>query len=345
MLDTDPPKNIEEIYDEAVEEETTTSEPEALEQEDGLEEDSSELPVDEEADVELDDDESVEEDDEDDSEFDQELYGSEEGESEDTEEPEAEEYSEEYEEEDEVAQLRDLLAQQQQMNAQLVEHMKQQQQKPVERSGGQAPQQQPRRTLAQSQFEDAFRLILYGNNSDKEEFEALPPQIRKQAAEATKHHSKEESLNAIYPERRYRNQMQYFVQREIDNALKDLRQDFHNRKAKDVFAPYADKITDPADRKRLGEIMLQIPGADSTDWNVQKRVLDLAVKEVLREKEYADLKNRSQELEAKERQFKAAKRSRRRGRSKQSNSQPKKAPTLKPGMDLVEYAQFLRKGE
>ena len=344
MLDTDPPKNIEEIYDEAVEEETTTSEPEALEQEDGLEEDSSELPVDEEADVELDDDESVEEDDEDDSEFDQELYGSEEGESEDTEEPEAEEYSEEYEEEDEVAQLRDLLAQQQQMNAQLVEHMKQQQ-KPVERSGGQAPQQQPRRTLAQSQFEDAFRLILYGNNSDKEEFEALPPQIRKQAAEATKHFSKEESLNAIYPERRYRNQMQYFVQREIDNALKDLRQDFHNRKAKDVFAPYADKITDPADRKRLGEIMLQIPGADSTDWNVQKRVLDLAVKEVLREKEYADLKNRSQELEAKERQFKAAKRSRRRGRSKQSNSQPKKAPTLKPGMDLVEYAQFLRKGE
>ena len=344
MLDTDPPKNIEEIYDEAVEEETTTSEPEALEQEDGLEEDSSELPVDEEADVELDDDESVEEDDEDDSEFDQELYGSEEGESEDTEEPEAEEYSEEYEEEDEVAQLRDLLAQQQQMNAQLVEHIKQQQ-KPVERSGGQAPQQQPRRTLAQSQFEDAFRLILYGNNSDKEEFEALPPQIRKQAAEATKHFSKEESLNAIYPERRYRNQMQYFVQREIDNALKDLRQDFHNRKAKDVFAPYADKITDPADRKRLGEIMLQIPGADSTDWNVQKRVLDLAVKEVLREKEYADLKNRSQELEAKERQFKAAKRSRRRGRSKQSNSQPKKAPTLKPGMDLVEYAQFLRKGE
>ena len=344
MLDTDPPKNIEEIYDEAVEEETTTSEPEALEQEDGLEEDSSELPVDEEADVELDDDESVEEDDEDDSEFDQELYGSEEGESEDTEEPEAEEYSEEYEEEDEVAQLRDLLAQQQQMNAQLVEHIKQQQ-KPVERSGGQAPQQQPRRTLAQSQFEDAFRLILYGNNSDKEEFEALPPQIRKQAAEATKHFSKEESLNAIYPERRYRNQMQYFVQREIDNALKDLRQDFHNRKAKDVFAPYADKITDPADRKRLGEIMLQIPGADSTDWNVQKRVLDLAVKEVLREKEYADLKSRSQELEAKERQFKAAKRSRRRGRSKQSNSQPKKAPTLKPGMDLVEYAQFLRKGE
>ena len=344
MLDTDPPKNIEEIYDEAVEEETTTSEPEALEQEDGLEEDSSELPVDEEADVELDDDESVEEDDEDDSEFDQELYGSEEGESEDTEEPEAEEYSEEYEEEDEVAQLRDLLAQQQQMNAQLVEHMKQQQ-KPVEKSGGQAPQQQPRRTLAQAQFEDAFRLILYGNNSDKEEFEALPPQIRKQAAEATKHFSKEESLNAIYPERRYRNQMQYFVQREIDNALKDLRQDFHNRKAKDVFAPYADKITDPEDRKRLGEIMLQIPGADSTDWNVQKRVLDLAVKEVLREKEYADLKNRSQELEAKERQFKAAKRSRRRGRSKQSNSQPKKAPTLKPGMDLVEYAQFLRKGE
>ena len=309
-----------------------------------LEEDSSELPVDEEADVELDDDESVEEDDEDDSEFDQELYGSEEGESEDTEEPEAEEYSEEYEEEDEVAQLGDLLAQQQQMNAQLVEHMKQQQ-KPVEKSDGQAPQQQPRRTLAQSQFEDAFRLILYGNNSDKEEFEALPPQIRKQAAEATKHHSKEASLNAIYPERRYRNQMQYFVQREIDNALKDLRQDFHNRKAKDVFAPYADKITDQADRKRLGEIMLQIPGADSTDWNVQKRVLDLAVKEVLREKEYADLKNRSQELEAKERQFKAAKRSRRRGRSKQSGSQPKKAPTLKPGMDLVEYAQFLRKGE
>ena len=29
MLDTDPPKNIEEIYDEAVEEETTASEPEA----------------------------------------------------------------------------------------------------------------------------------------------------------------------------------------------------------------------------------------------------------------------------------------------------------------------------
>ena len=91
--------------------------------------------------------------------------------------------------------------------------------------------------------------------------------------------------------------------------------------------------------------MLQIPGADSSDWNVQKRVLDLAVKEVLREKEYEDLKGRTQDLEAKERQFKAAKRSRRRGRGKQSSAQSKKIPTLKPGMDLVEYAQFLRKGE
>tara|TARA_R100000152_G_C6781405_1_gene215841 strand:- start:1608 stop:2645 length:1038 start_codon:yes stop_codon:yes gene_type:complete len=345
MTDSESPKNIEEIYEEAVGEETSASEPEALEEQDGLEEDSSELPVEDEADVELGDDDytdDVDEDD-DDSEFDQELFGSEEGESDDTEEPEVDEEPD-YEEEDEVAQLRDLLAQQQRMNAQLVEHMKQQQ-KPVEKSDGQAKRQQPRRTLAQAQFEDAFRLILYGNNSDKEEFESLPAHIRKQAAEATRHFSREESLNAIYPERRYRSQMQHFVQQEINNALKELRQDFHNRKAKDVFAPYADKITEPEDRKRLGEIMLQIPGADSTDWNVQRRVLDLAVKEVLREKEYADLKNRSEELEAKERQFKAAKRSRRRSRSKQSSSQSKKTPALKPGMDLVEYAQFLRKGE
>ena len=339
MLDTDPPKNIEEIYDEAVEEETTTSEPEALEQEDGLEEDSSELPVDEEADVEL----ETEDEEVNDPDFVEDLSEGEEGESEDTEEPEAFEDQDEEEYFDEVSQLRDLLAQQQQMNARLIEQM--QQKKPVEKSDGQAPQQQPQRTFEQSQFEDAFRLILYGTNADKEEFEALPPTIRKQAAEAVKHFSQEESLNAIYPERRYQAQMQYFVQKEIDNALKDLKKDFNDRKARDVFAPYANTITEPEDKKRLGEIMLQIPGADSSDWNVQKRVLDLAVKEVLREKEYADLKRRTQDLEAKERQFKAAKRSRRRGRSKQSNSQPKKAPTLKPGMDLVEYAQFLRKGE
>jgi len=341
MLETETPKNIEEIYEGVVEE--VTPDPEALEQEDGLEEDSSELPVEEEADVEL---EEEEDDGEDDSEFDQEVFGDEEEESDETEESEEVEHEEEYydEDDDEVTRLRDLLAQQQQMNAQLVEHMKQQQ-KPAPKPDGQVQRQQPRRTLEQSQFEDAFRLILYGNTSDKEEFEALPSPIRKQAAEAASHYSKESSLNAIYPQRRYESQIKFFVQREIDNAVKDLRQDFHDRKAKDVFEPYANTITEPEDRKRLGEIMLQMPGADSTDWNVQKRVLDLAVKEVLREKEYADLKNRTQDLEAKERQFKAAKRSRRRGRGRQNNAQSKKIPTLKPGMDLVEYAQFLRKGE
>ena len=334
-VEVEKPIDLEEIYEEEASKEV---ESEASEEDDGPS-DEGELDSSDEADVDL---EEEEEDEEfSDEDLDRELYGDQE------EEEDVEEGSEPEEplepEESEVTQLRELLAQQQQMNARLVEHLKQQQ--PETKPDGQAQSKEPQRTLEDSQFEEAFRLILYGTSQDKEEFDSIPKPIQKKAAQAAQNHSKSESLNALYPYRRYKSQMQYYVQHEIKEAMKDLKQDFHDRRAKDAFAPYEGVVTTPEDRRRLGELMLRMPGADSTDWNVQKRVLDLAVKEVLREKEYADLAQRAEDLEVRERQFNASKRTRRKGKGRRTHSRGNGPPKLKPGMDLVDYAQSLIESE
>ena len=338
-----PPLSLEEIYEEEASKEAE-SDQEASEENDGPSYEG-ELDSSDEADVDL---EEEEEDEEfSDEDLDRELYGDEEEEDEEEvvqedDEPVAPEDSQEPEQ-NEVTQLRELLAQQQQMNARLVEHLKQQQ--PETKPDGQAKSKEPQRTLEDSQFEEAFRLILYGTSQDKEEFDSLPSPVRKKAAQAAQQHSKNESLNALYPFRRYKSQMQYYVQQEISDAVKELRKDYHDRRAKDAFTPYEGVITTPDDRRRLGELMLRMPGADSTDWKVQKRVLDLAVKEVLREKEYADLAERADNLEARERQLNASKRTRRKGKGRRTHSRGNRPPKLKPGMDLVDYANSLLESE
>lgn len=332
-----PPLSLDEIYEEEASKEVE-SEKEASEENDGPS-DEGELDFSDEADVGL---EEGEEDEEfSDEDLDRELYGDQE-EEEDVEKDSEPEESQEPEQ-SEVTQLRELLAQQQQMNARLVEHLKQQQ--PKTKPDGQAKSKEPQRTLEDSQFEEAFRLILYGTSQDKDEFDSIPKSIQKKAAQAAQQHSKNESLNALYPFRRYKSQMQYYVQHEIKEAMKDLRQDFHDRRAKDAFTPYEGVITTPEDRRRLGELMLRMPGADSTDWKVQKRVLDLAVKEVLREKEYAGLAERAENIEVRERQLNASKRTRRKGKGRRTHSRGNGPPKLKPGMDLVDYAQSLIESE
>ena len=239
-----------------------------------------------------------------------------------------------------------MLDQQKKFNGELVDQLKNYQASLQGRRQQQQPA--PKRTLETQQLEDAFRLSLFGTAEDKEAYEALPPTVKKKAKDAVQRYSQEETLNILYPEKRYTDQIRYFVmqdvQQYVQQAMGGLTQDYNARKAENVFSKYESNFTSDADRKRLLEVMDTIPGNDSKDWATQEKVLELAVQQVLKERKEEDLISRERELEMRERQLKQSKTKRsgakgKRGRRRSRSSVNK----MKSGDDILAYARKLEK--
>jgi len=177
---------------------------------------------------------------------------------------------------------------------------------------------------------------------DRESYDALPAPVKKKAKEAVKRHSHEETLNILYPERRYENQIRYFVQQDIQKALGGLTEDYHARRAKKAFAKYEDQVQSPEDRRRLLEVMKTVPGYESDDWKTQEKVLKLSVDQVLKERRMEGLAERERDLEIRESQIRnsKSKRSSPKGKRGRRRSQPKNRK-LSAGDDLVAFARQL----
>jgi len=300
-------------------------------------------------DLSLEDQEEAEDDDteevDDDQEPDQDPDEEEESEEDDSD-AEPEEEAKDEPERDELAELRQALQEQQKFNHQLVDKLKQHdsvlQEGQKQKQQEQQQQEPQKRPLETEQLEEGFRLQLFGSMEDREVYEALPPPIKKKAKEAVRRHSHEETLNILYPERRYESQIRYFVQQDIKKALGGLTEDYHARRAKKAFAQYEDQVKSPEDRKRLLEVMPTIPGYESDDWKTQETVLKLAVDQVTKERRLEGLAERERDLEIRESQVRNSRsnRSSPKGKRGQRRSQPKQRK-LSAGDDLVEFARQL----
>ena len=345
MSDTDTMENkeVEEIPDfDSILDQVRANMEEEPESADESEESEEDLPLEDQEEAEDDVDAQADDD--------QEPYqdpDEEEEPEEDESDAEPEEEAEVEPERDELAELRQALEEQRKFNHQLVDKLKQhdsflQEGQKQKQQQQQQPKQQPQRTLETEQLEEGFRLQLFGSMEDRESYDALPPPVKKKAKEAVRRHSHEESLNILYPERRYENQIRYFVQQDIQRALGGLTEDYHARRAKTAFAKYEDQVQSPDDRRRLLEIMPNIPGYESDDWKVQEKVLKLAVDQVLKERRMEGLAERERDLEIRESQIRnsKSKRSSPKGKRGRRRSQPKNRK-LSAGDDLVEFARQL----
>ena len=132
------------------------------------------------------------------------------------------------------------------------------------------------------------------------------------------------------------------MQQDIQKALGGLTEDYHARRAKKAFSKYEDQVQSPDDRRRLLEIMPNIPGYESDDWKTQEKVLKLAVDQVLKERRMEGLAERERDLEIRESQIRNSKsnRSSPKGKRGRRRSQPKNRK-LSAGDDLVEFARQL----
>lgn len=210
-----------------------------------------------------------------------------------------------------------------------------------------APPKAKPKTADQVQFERAVYLAMFGSEQHKTEWESLPAQIKEDAREFSKIYAQREVEYALNPAQRFRDQFAPIVEEYVQQALAPISQERHDRQVKEILTPYMEKLPSPAERNEFARIWADIPGADSPDPGVQRKVLALAYEKLQWSKKEADLAAREQKAGAVERQQKAIKKARKRtgtgGGSKPAAR--KKAPDLRPGQDLAAYAEMLANGD
>ncbi len=204
----------------------------------------------------------------------------------------------------------------------------------------------PQRSPEQAEFRRALHLLTYGKESDKEEWERLPALVRSHAQEFSRIREAEEIEYALNPGKRFEDHYRKLVVDTIRQELAPLQQERHNRAAREAFEPYLDKIPTAQDKQRLAEIMRDLPGATSPDWNTQKKVLQVAFRLYETEKKEAELAKKTQKVTTKERQQKANRKARKRNspRGRRGSGKKRKVPTMKLGDDLEDYARKLEQG-
>jgi hypothetical protein len=213
----------------------------------------------------------------------------------------------------------------------------------------QAPPAEPPKPSAEGvQFQRALYLAMYGQGEqDKSEWESLPASIKRDAADYVKIHAQREVEYALNPAKRFQDQIAPAVEQLVRQALEPIVKERQDRQAREVLATYMENLKDEGDRKSFAQIYREIPGSDSSDLGVQEKVLKLAYEKLQWSKKEAQLAAREQNATAAERQQKAIKTARKRAARNGAGapSARKKAPDLKDGESLFDYAQKLANGD
>jgi hypothetical protein len=193
--------------------------------------------------------------------------------------------------------------------------------------------------------EEAVRLALFGG--DEEAWKGLPPKTRADAQKVAKDYAEREARYALNPALRYQD-IREQVLNDVLGQLEPVIQEYHNQRAAKVVETHVGKITDPADKKRLGEILATVPGSKSRDWDDRARALEIAGKLLDAEKKQASIAKAEQKLTAKERQQqanKAAASRQKRGKAAPPPGNQRRAPRLEEGESLADFADRLLKQE
>lgn len=226
------------------------------------------------------------------------------------------------------------LAAQEQRNQQLLLLLHQQQQA-----------QQHAAQVARQQSADipieAMKLALFG--ASEEAWQDYDPSIRQKAQARAKDEMTSMAEAALDRRGFYERQIAPIVDRVIAARMAPLSETHNQTMAAQIFNRHAGDLEPPL-KGRVHEVFSQMPGADSSDWRVLERALEMSVRLAKAETKEKTIAERERKVQTSKRQKdanrKAARRQRSGGRGKSPASN---APKLEPGMDLVKYAEKLRK--
>ena len=214
---------------------------------------------------------------------------------------------------DKLDQLEAQFAQSQQQNAQLLLILQQQLD----------AQQQTAPPSKDSGFsEEEVRVALFGG--DDKALEAWSPEKRLKVQEFANNWASRQARLALDPASLYED-IKQLVLADIRNEIQPVKQEFFNRRAKQVMDENLEGIDLKADKVRLRQLYEKQPGSKSADWSDQKRAFEHAAAELKLEKREQALAEKERRATSRKRQEDVNKKARRgKGRRGKVRPRPKK---------------------
>jgi hypothetical protein len=112
-----------------------------------------------------------------------------------------------------------------------------------------------------AQIHQATRMMLWGSlpGETEEDLKAIPPHIRRQAQDNARALVQNETVYALHPDLRYRDQIADHVQQHVERIVAPLRNELQEHRAKALVNRYP-VLSDSAAKRRVGEIFNTLDG-------------------------------------------------------------------------------------